>query len=129
MNTFDIIAIICSLVALLCSAVAPVVAAFINSHASKKIKKIELFYEKKFNAYHDFVEASGEYVSKGIHYPTFAKSINSAILVANDAIARKLNELFSKMAKAERSTLLPDVNEIIELMRADLDNSKSTLFK
>lgn len=50
MNTFDIIAIICSLVALLCSAVAPVVAAFINSHTSKKIKKIELFYEKKFNA-------------------------------------------------------------------------------
>lgn len=129
MNTFDIIAIICSLVALLCSAVAPVVAAFINSHTSKKIKKIELFYEKKFNAYHDFVEASGEYVSKGLNYPTFAKSINSAILVANDAIARKLNELFSKMAKAERSTLLPDVNEIIELMHADLDNSKSTLFK
>lgn len=129
MNTFDIIAIICSLVALLCSAVAPVVAAFINSHTSKKIKKIELFYEKKFNAYHDFVEASGEYVSKGLNYPTFAKSINSAILVANDAIVRKLNELFSKMAKAERSTLLPDVNEIIELMRADLDNSKSTLFK
>lgn len=129
MNTFDIIAIICSLVALLCSAVAPVVAAFINSHTSKKIKKIELFYEKKFNAYHDFVEASGEYVSKGLNYPTFAKSINSAILVANDAIARKLNELFSKMAKAERSMLLPDVNEIIELMRADLDNSKSTLFK
>lgn len=129
MNIFDIIAIICSLVALFCSAAAPVVAAFINSHTSKKIKKIELFYEKKFNAYHDFVEASGEYVSKGINYQMFAKSINAAILVTNDTIARKLNELFSEMTKTEHSTLLPDVNEIIELMRADLDNSKSTLFK
>ena len=57
------IAILCSSVVSVISVLVPLLITCINNHHIKKMKKIELEYENKINAYKDFFSEFGKYMA------------------------------------------------------------------
>lgn len=110
--------------------ISPLVTALINNSHQMRLKKLEMFYDRKYNSYHAFFVAYSEY--KSLHnnaaFYSLSKAIGEAMLISSNKTADALQELLNFISSEHVDYFegcQPYFEKCITLMRIELQRTST----
>lgn len=102
------LALIIALVTAFAAIVAPVTSEFIRSRSAARLKRFELFYASRVEAYQTFLAQAAFF--DGIHHDRngFYIALNKALFFSSEATQRLLQEYYEAVILGERGSPLEE---------------------
>lgn len=101
------VTIVVSLITALAAIIAPVITAIINNRANRKIKVLELFYQRKTDAYLEFMKAASAVLVNGRPAQELLAQIQEAgsvaLLFSSKETQSKISKYCAMLLKSDYS--------------------------